>query len=153
VIVGFIGARNKFTLLDHIADRHVRAFIEELRRREDTYAVALGDEKKSILGKTHTVWNDEVKRWGEALHLVGRTVLVAVGNSPYGIFPGADEGHHPLRSNRHVPGVRNDGIEIDFEAFRQFYLLEVVAQLLGVITGLGHDVERRHLGAGRLHLA
>ena len=147
-----VGAGDELALLDDVADRNVRALVEEFRRREDAHAVALGDVEEAVLGEADAVRDGEIERRREPLHLVGGAVLVAVGDGPDGILAGADEGHDALRADRHVARVRHDGVEIDLEARRQLDLLEVLAQLVGVVVVLRHVAEGRHAGAGRLHV-
>src|SRR4029079_17987961 len=51
------------------------------------------------------------------------------------------------------PRIGNDDVEIDLEAGRQLDLLEILAKLVGIISGLWNIAERRHARARRLHIA
>ena len=91
-----------------------------------------------------------MQRGGEALHLVGDAVLVAVRHGPDVGLARAHEGYDPLGTDGHVAGVRNDRVKIDLEAIRQVYALENFADRVGVFAFL-FDV-RKIPRAGRLEL-
>ncbi len=143
--------RDQLALRHHLDDRHVRAFVEELGRREIQDAVVLDDDQETVPRPAHAVGVGELQARREALHLVGHAVAVAVGDGPDAGLARAHEEHVGAGRHGHVASVGHDREEIDAEARRQLDALEVGLDGVGVAAGLRHD-RNVQVGGGDLHL-
>ncbi len=145
MVVGLLLHRHQLALRHHFDHRDVRAFVEELGRREIQHAVVLDHDQEAVLGPAHAVGLLEVERWSEGLHLIGDAVAVAIGNGPQGGLARAHEQHVGRRRDRHVTRVGHDRVQLDREAGRQADLLQIVADRIRVPAGLRH---RRQVQVG-----
>mmetsp|Transcript_22402 Transcript_22402/g.32760 ORF Transcript_22402/g.32760 Transcript_22402/m.32760 type:complete len:267 (+) Transcript_22402:639-1439(+) len=115
VIVAFFLNRNE-TALRHDRNRdNIRAFVEKLSRRVHHHTVALGNEKKPVLGKGHAIGDVQFKRRRKILHLISDAIPVTVHHRPNLVLFGADKQDRPLRCHCHVPGVGNQRIKFNLE--------------------------------------
>ena len=153
VVEGFLVGGDQIALLDHVPDRHVRALVEELGRREHHHPVLLGDVEEAVLGEADAVRDDEVDGRREPLHFVGDAVLVAVRDDPHVVLARADENRDPLRADSHMAGVRNDCEEFDLETVRNVDIRKVCTKLVGIFTRLLDRFEVGGRSPRRLHRA
>jgi len=132
---------NQFAFRDHFRGHHITAFIEEFCRRVGQNPVLLGDIEHSSRGEAGAIGNGFSDGRGEILHFVRDPVLVPVGDCPDFALAGTDKGHHPLGANSHMPGIGDQGIEMDLETFRQAYFLQGLADDIRAVGVLGNHGE------------
>ena len=112
--------------------------MEELSRRIEHHAVALGDVEKAVLGEGNTVGDVKFQRWGKVLDLIGHPVAVAVHNRPdLGLF-GADKENGTLRCHGHVTRIRDERVKFDLEALGHRDPFEDLADIVRLRRVLVH---------------
>ena len=151
MVVGLVLSRDQFALWHHLDHRDIRAFVEEFSGWEVQHAVVFSHDQETVLGPAHAVGHLEVERGRKRLHLVGNAVAVAVRHGPNGGFAGAHKQHVGGRCNRHVAGIWHHGKQLDLEAIGHLDFFQVVADRIGVATGLRHHRDIQ-IGRGDLHL-
>src|SRR5690606_22370448 len=151
VVEAFFSHRDEFTLWNDDARGDVRPFIEELGCWKYQHAVVLDTVQEAVLGEAQSIRHFEAYGGREALHVVCHAALGSVCYRPYLVFPSADKHDAGRGPDRHVPGVRHNGIEADRESLGKLDVLENALDCLGTITCLrdGLDIQR---GACRAHV-
>jgi hypothetical protein len=134
--------RDQFALRHDDAHRRVGSLEEELGRREDEHAVALGDVEEPVAREAGTVRDVEGDRGREVLHLVRHAVAVAVDDRPDLVLPGAREDDRALGRHGHRACVRHDGVEADLEAVGHVDVLDDVVERVsrGTVCGISVKV-------------
>ncbi len=120
---------------------HVGAFVEELRGGEDQHAIVLCKIEKAVLAHAGPVGDGKGDARREAFDLVGDPVAIPVRDGPHGRLAGADEDRADVIADRHVPCIRDDGVEADLEAGRQLDALQSPAQRHGALLVLRDNLQ------------
>src|SRR4029079_18570398 len=118
------------------AGDNVGALVEEFGSRIFQHPVLLDDVKEAVLRETSPVGNLLRQGRGELLHLVADAAARAIGHDPGFRLAGADERRDALRPDCDMPGIRNERIERDLEAWWQLDLGQIFLDLFGFRAAL-----------------
>ena len=99
-----------------------------------------------VPGETNPVRHCHLERRREDFHVIGDTVLVAVGHRVDQFLAGTDEGNDTSRPNGHMAGIGNRRIEADLEAVGNFYLGGNRLEGFDVLPGLRDRLHHRRTG-------